>query len=112
MEEQELDIVEFRETFTREWLEQKLRGVGMYGGLQSHLIPLKSEGYLLPRRLEQAVEGYIVYRYKQETGGVVPISSQEIVYIPNGTYKDVEVLCQGMYVPAQQAPKVVEPANL
>jgi len=94
MQEQELNIVEFKETFSKEWLDNKLRDRQIYGGVVSQLIPLRSGGYLLPRCLEQAVEQYIAYRYEQETGGVIPISTQEVYSIQENC---LEGTCQGMY---------------
>lgn len=103
MEEQELDIVEFVDEFSMEWLNDKLRNEHVYGGVRDQLIPTKSDDYLLPRNLEKHLEAYLLYMYDKETGGVEPVSSQETYKVIHRNGKEY---LQGMFkcmVPVPQA---------
>lgn len=104
VEQQELDIVEFTDEFSIDWLNEKLRSKQMFGGVKEHLIPTKSDDYLLPRALEQELEGYLRHVYENKTGGVIPISSQEtyrLMYRNGKQYLVGEF--KAMYVPGAVA---------
>lgn len=104
VEQQELDIVEFTDEFSIEWLNDKLRQQQVFGGVKQHLIPTKTEDFLLPRILEQSIEDYLRYVYETKTGGVEPISSQEtytVIHRNNKEYLQGEF--KAMYVPAERS---------
>jgi hypothetical protein len=72
----DLEVIEFVDSFNLEWMSDKLRSGGVYGGIKSHLIPTK-KGYLIPERVRRELEGYYEFMYDRHSGGGVIVDSHE-----------------------------------
>jgi hypothetical protein len=103
---EDLEVIEFTDTFSIDWLSEKLRHAGVYGGIKSHLIPTKA-GYLIPERARRGLEGYYEFMYHRDLGGVV-IDSHEtytLQYINN--IQVLTVHAQALVAPTLDAPPVL-----